>query len=241
VALRSYCCSAQVTGQPTKRVVAVTRPSLNTRRKNATPVGAVGKKSGEAADSASLTYWVNESVPDLGSILEPHGIDAVAFANWLSPILGDYRAVAKAKSDWPAKADIEKDLVALRDDMLAARRRINPISGHSHAQIASQALPQGVDTHALIGRLRHDLQTLATLALAAQHSLKAAPEAKRGPKGTLHRDMLLKQVVERLTPFVSATLAGQLAHEALTRCGVQVPAEVRGQRRATKRPERKGR
>lgn len=218
-----------------------TRRATNQAGTNATPGRVAGIKGARASLNARRGFDHNEAVPDLEPILRPHGINAAAFAAWLGPLLGDYRGSAEAMRAMPAKAEQEGDLAAMGKAMLKARKLVSPVDGHSLAHIYVAATRRGIDAVALVARLREDLQTLAVLAVTAQQTLAAKPDAKRGPKGTPHRDMLLKQVIERLEPTVGATLAGQLANDALTKCRIQVPAEERGQRRAAKRPEQKGR
>lgn len=213
-----------------------TRPNAKAK-----PGRVSGKKGARASLNARSGFDHNEAVPDLEPILGPHGIDAAAFADWLGPLLGDYRGSAEAMRAMPAKAEQEGDLAAIGKAMLKARTLVSPVDGHSLANIYVAATMRGIDAVALVARLREDLQTLAVLALTAQQSLATKPDAKRGPKGTPHRDMLLKQVVDRLTPTVGATRAGQLAQELLQKCRIQAPTDERGRRRAVKRPERKGR
>jgi len=230
-----------VTQPPGKRVLPVARQKVNLPYKKAAQGGVAGKKGRRTPVDPRRGVYHNEAVPDLEPVLGPHGIDAAAFTAWLGPLLGSYRGSAEAMRAIPAKAEQEGDLAAMGRALLKARSFVSPVDGHSLAHIYVAATQRGIDAVALVDRLREDLQTLAVLTFTAQQSVATAPSAKRGPKGTPHRDMLLKQVIEHLTPGLGATLAGRLAHEALTRCGVQVPAEERGQRRAANRPERKGR
>ncbi len=211
---------------------------MSTSRKKATPGGVAGKKGARASLNARRGFDLNEAVPDLEPILRPHGIDAAAFAAWLGPLLGDYRGSAEAMRAMPAKAEQEGDLAAMGRAMLKARTLVSPVDGHSLAHIYVAATRRGIDAVALVARLREDLQTLAVLALTAQQSLAAKPDAKRGPKGSPHRDMLLKLVLERLKLDVKEVKrASWLAHEVLHLSGVHVPSDVRGKRRATKRSE----
>lgn len=184
--------------------------------------------------------WVDERVPDLSSVLTPRlGIDPDEFAQWLGPLLGEYRTEVHIREALPARADE----LAWLDDLIArteaATELLRPgaVPNRTEALLATEGLGAEINWHEFRARLVAELDLLRTLARRTR-SRMGAGAPRRGRKSQRNRDVLLAAVVDRLRAAgLPEAAARGVAEQTLVVCGVAVPEHAD----ALKRAARKGR
>lgn len=183
-------------------------------------------------------WWVDETVPDLGDVLTPGlGIDAQAFAQWLGPLLGEYRGTEHVKQATPARADELEFVREFTGLLRKVETLVRGVPDRTGALIAEAGSRAGINWFELHRRLRDDLETTRLLAGYAADRIKGRPSAK-GRKPETARDALLHAVVGELCKAgIKRTLAESLAEQVLVRCGVRTP-EASSIKRATKRVQK---
>lgn len=183
-------------------------------------------------------WWVDETVPDLGDVLTPGlGIDAQAFAQWLGPLLGEYRGAEYVKQATPARADELEFVREFTGLLRKVETLVRGVPDRTDALIAVAGSRAGINWIELRRRLRDDLETTRQLAGYAADRIKGRPSAK-GRKPEAARDALLRAVVGELRKAgMKRTLAEGLAEQVLVRCGVRTP-EASSIKRATKRVQK---
>jgi len=187
-----------------------------------------------AAKRPDPSHWVDETVPDVASILGAHSLDAAAFTAWLAPLLGDYRSAMHVQASVTSNSELAAELGDLVVGARAARDLVRNISGFAWAKVSDIAARDGkLDT--LVGlkdRIMGDLTILEVLAGTARAPL-TRKASKRGPKAKGPRDQLFAAVIRWLrNAGLEIDAARAVAEQVLIACRVPVPEDQRAQRRA---------
>jgi len=184
--------------------------------------------------------WLDERVPDLSSVLTKRlGIDPVDFAQWLAPLLGEYRSEVSIRAALPARSDelAWLDDLVDRADAATAPLRPSAVPDRAQALLVDEGMGAEINWFEFRARLVADLDLLRTLARRARSRLSAGP-ARRGRKNQRGRDELLAKVVDRLRATGLPELAARgVAEQVLVACRVSVPEHTD----SVKRAARKGR
>ena len=174
--------------------------------------------------------WRDARVPDLSPVLTPGlHIDPAAFAEWLGPLLAEYRSEAAIREALPARADelATADEIAAALEAAAAAMGPGAIPERFEGLLADEGHGAEINWYDLRRRLADDLALARILTRRAASRIAATP-TKTGRKSERGRDRLLAEVVQRLRGHgVKADPARTLAREILGRCGVPVPTNIK--------------
>jgi hypothetical protein len=182
-------------------------------------------KKARATALAPIGYWVDETVPDLSTLLAPHGIDADEFGAWLGPQLGVYRGSLSVKALLPTRSEELAAVQQLATDLAAVLAHLAP--GRIPPVAASQLLlalhKAGGNWHEMAERVQADMVVMHWAAQHVAGKLEQQP-AKRGRKANTARDALLSRVIDRVRqPGMDAAQARALSSRILEACRVETP------------------
>lgn len=181
--------------------------------------------------------WRDDRVPDLSAVLTPGlQIDPAEFADWLAPLLAEYRSEAAIREALPARADELATAAALADALEAAAAALRPgaIPERLEALLADEGHGAELNWFEFRRRLADDL---ALARILTRRAASRIPPARTGRKSERGRDRLLAAVVERLRAAgLPEKAARPIAFEILRPCRVTLPTNAD----AVKRAARKG-
>ena len=144
---------------------------------------------------ADLGWWADERLPDLAPTLSPHGIDAETFAQWLGPLIADYRGLERYRT---AAARGQQELSTKRDRDL---QRVNVVVQAGNIVYSRQ--------HVELANVRAGHVIVSASAKGpSPDTLDLPPLVMRGT-GTLEGDYaeFLRTTREAITAMVAAFVA----------------------------------
>ncbi len=164
--------------------------------------------------------WIDETVPDLGSLLAPHGIDIAEFSAWLGRELGNYRLNDEYARSMPTRTEEIQYLENLKRRVRAVRTALGPaaVPPQVGAYLATHALRLEMNFHEIEKTVTEGLLMVEFLASQVASGLKKT-SSKAGRKSTRPRDILLAEIIKKLRAAgTKAALAPKLANEILVMC-----------------------
>ncbi len=187
---------------------------------------------------APLSWWVDETVPEIRDILPP-AVNHDLFVQWLGPRLGIFREAENARAAIPTRAyeaRAMKHLASLLRQTKAAMRSMPPRSAANfHLLLHQYSDTVRVGAYEFERRLHDDLLYAGAIIPKVVQRL-LAHEGKRGRKKEAARDELLAAIVEKLrdTPL-GADIARATAIDILNRCRIRSPGLPESARKAGRR------
>ena len=159
----------------------------------------------------SIAWWVDERVPDLSDLsdLLPVEMNAEAFAQWLGPLLGNFRGDMYVREEILSRAEQIAEAQKTKDAIDHARNALHDLSQQVDIAVAHwwhrHVRDAGEDWNTVRDRLNLDLMR-AHFALGATARRLRAVAPKRGRKTQTGRDALFAAVADKL---ISATGIGK--------------------------------
>ena len=180
----------------------------------------------------AIGYWENSNVPPLDDILAPHKIDAIAFSDWLGPLLGTYRGSLEVRQQLPTATEEHRYAVTLNAAISELSRVIAPMNEPTTlaAHLALEAHKLDLNWSAMRDAVRMELVEMQTVLARAAKKL---PKPKAGrPDSSAPRDALVAAVVNRLQEVhpggpMKVAAVHALAQEVLVRCRVAGMSDVK--------------
>ena len=188
-----------------------------------------------------LGGWVDETIPreEITRMVNPLGIDAQVFCDWLSPIVGSYRSWAEMSQEMPTRNEEIQVLQDYQRTMKAALHYLTP-GGLTPCAEAEMNNEWWNFTKTMLFDVEREVadKMRYLMVMAGQVERKFQDQAqKRGKKADPRKAELLANVSGRLSQQGIATAkARSTAAKVLTLCGVEgVPDTKTTLRRAAKR------